>query len=273
MASVTSSRGASSSTNRSPSSLTSSAPSPRTASVTRKPSRSPGTATAVGWNCMNSRSASAAPASWASVRPEPIAPRGFVVRCHSAAAPPVASTVAAAGIAADSVTTPAQRPSSTHSARADVRSCTSMRVLGGHQLGQARRHVPAGRAAAGVGDAAARVTALQGQQQLPVRPSGRTRSRAAPARARAPAPRRRGSRPCAGRWRRAPRRRVSARCRSTLVVGVERRREPALGPVARRLRQRRARHEHHARAAARPRPGRCRGRPRRRPPRRRRRAR
>ena len=43
---------------------------------------------------------------------------------------------------------------------------------------------------------------------------------------------------------------VSARWRSHGVVGVERRREAALRPVARRLRERRARHEHDARAAA-----------------------
>ena len=71
----------------------SSAPSPRTASVIRKPSRAPSLTSAVGWNCMNSRSASAAPAAWASARPTPTEPGGLVVRAHSAAAPPVARTV------------------------------------------------------------------------------------------------------------------------------------------------------------------------------------
>ncbi len=45
------------------SSSSSVAPSPRTASVMRKPSRGPSRRSAVGWNCMNSRSASAAPAA------------------------------------------------------------------------------------------------------------------------------------------------------------------------------------------------------------------
>ena len=52
--------------------------------------------TAVGWNWVNSRSASAAPASRASIRPEPNEPGGLVVRDHSAAAPPVARIVARA---------------------------------------------------------------------------------------------------------------------------------------------------------------------------------
>ncbi len=93
----TSSRGASSSTKRSPVLASCSvAPSPRIASVTRNPSR-PGTPiTAVGWNCSSSRSASRAPAACASSSPTPCEPGGLVVRAHSAAAPPVASTTARA---------------------------------------------------------------------------------------------------------------------------------------------------------------------------------
>ena len=45
---------------------------------------------------MNSRSASRAPASLARLSPAPIAPRGLVVRCHSAAIPPVARITARA---------------------------------------------------------------------------------------------------------------------------------------------------------------------------------
>ena len=61
------------------------------------PSR-PGTPiTAVGWNCSSSRSASVAPAAWASSSPTPCEPGGLVVRDHSAAAPPVAEHRGAAG--------------------------------------------------------------------------------------------------------------------------------------------------------------------------------
>ena len=170
MASATSSRGASSSTNRSPSSLTSSAPSPRTASVTRKPSRSPAHRDGgrvelhelqVGERSARRRGRASGPCR--SLRAgsscAATAPRRRRSRAPSRAA----------GIAADSVTTPAQRPSSTHSARADAalvhldRSSSAV-----DQLRQPRRHVPAGRAAAGVDDAPARVAALQRQQQLAV---------------------------------------------------------------------------------------------------------
>ena len=95
IAALTSSRGASSSVKRSPSASSSLAPSPRIASVIRAPSkRVSGRASAVGWNWQNSRSARSAPAAAPKTGPAPIAPRGLVVRRHSAAAPPVASTVA-----------------------------------------------------------------------------------------------------------------------------------------------------------------------------------
>ena len=96
------------------------APSPRIASVTRKPSR-PGTpVTAVGWNCTNSRSASAAPAPRREQQADARAsPGGFVVRDHSAAAPPVARITARARTA---------RPSSQHDAdAAAVRASTARR--------------------------------------------------------------------------------------------------------------------------------------------------
>ena len=96
IARATASRGASSSTKRSPSGPCSVAPSPRTASEIRKPSRPLRPTTAVGWNWVNSRSASIAPAWRASSRPEPNEPGGLVVRDHSAAAPPVARIVARA---------------------------------------------------------------------------------------------------------------------------------------------------------------------------------
>ena len=65
---------------------------------------------AVGWNWRNSRSASCAPARWASTMPAPVEPGGFVVRLHSAAAPPAAMTLPRARIARPSSSrTPTQR--------------------------------------------------------------------------------------------------------------------------------------------------------------------
>ena len=77
-------------------------------------------------------SASAAPAACARVMPAPIAPRGFVVRSHSAAAPPVASSVARATtarlpVSGWSARTPMQRPSSVQITPAVARSSTSIR--------------------------------------------------------------------------------------------------------------------------------------------------
>ena len=92
-------------------------------------------------------------------------PRGLVVRRHSAAAPPVASTVAAAAIGPASVSTPWQRSPSLHSAVAEVRSRTSIRASVGDHRRQLRGDLVAGLAAAGVDDAAARVAALEAERQ------------------------------------------------------------------------------------------------------------
>jgi hypothetical protein len=84
----TSSRGASSSTKRSPSRRAAGALAADR--LGHQEALAPATPiTAVGWNCISSRSASCAPAAWASSRPIPIEPGGLVVRDHSAAAPPV----------------------------------------------------------------------------------------------------------------------------------------------------------------------------------------
>ena len=117
IARATSSRGASSSTKRSPSASSSVAPSPRIASVTRKPSR-PGTpVTAVGWNCMNSRSASAAPAAAREQQADARAsPAGW--SCATTARPRRrwrGSTARAWIARPSSQTTPTQRPSRIHS--------------------------------------------------------------------------------------------------------------------------------------------------------------
>ena len=71
IARATTSRGASSSVKRSPCSSSSSAPSPRSAS---REQEADGPTSAVGWNCTNSRSATAAPARYASAIPSPTAP-------------------------------------------------------------------------------------------------------------------------------------------------------------------------------------------------------
>ena len=169
IARATSSRGASSSTKRSPSASSSVAPSPRIASVTRKPSRPLTPVTAVGWNCMSSRSASAAPAPRASSRPMPSEPGGFVVRCHSAAEPPVARITARAWMARpSSQTTPTQRPSRTHSVAARAPSMTVTPGRLDHDGGELAHDAPAGRAAAGVDDAPARVAALEAEREVAV---------------------------------------------------------------------------------------------------------
>ena len=74
-----------------PRSSRSTAPAPRSASV-RSGWGSPATASAVGWNCMNSRSASRTPRRAAAARPAPCELAGFVVRSKQAPIPPVAST-------------------------------------------------------------------------------------------------------------------------------------------------------------------------------------
>ena len=165
-ASATSSRGASSSTKRSPSASSSSAPSPRIASVTRKPSAPSAPATAVGWNCIISRSASAAPAAWASTIPAPTAPAGLVVRDHSAAAPPVASTTARADDEPPVVQAHAGAAAGDRRQRdgAAVLQHVDPLVLGDERR-QLARDAAAGRGAAGVDDAAHRVPALEPERE------------------------------------------------------------------------------------------------------------
>ena len=122
-------------------------------------------ASAVGWNWQNSRSARSAPAAAASTGPAPIAPQGLVVRRQSAAAPPVASTVAARGdraavgdhaVAALAVAPERQRRGPL--ADLDPR-------LGVDHRRQLRGDLVAGLAAAGVDDAAARMASLEAERQ------------------------------------------------------------------------------------------------------------
>ena len=252
-ASATSSRGASSSTKRSPPASSSIAPSPRTASVTRKPSAPSAPATAVGWNCMISRSASAAPAAWASSMPAPTAPGGLVVRDHSAAAPPVASTTARRRHDAPVVAarTPTQRPPIVGSATARQSSSTSIRSCSATSADSwrvTRRPValpPAWTMRR------TRVAALQPEREAAVAVG--VEAHAEPlevAHARRRLARRGPRRRCAGTVPR-PARDVSSRWRSRRVVERERGGEPALRPVAGRLRERRWRETSATRAPSR----------------------
>ena len=156
---ATTSRGASSSVNRSPRSSRRRAPSPRSAS-----DRSTDESTSVvGWNWVNSRSATAAPARYAAAMPSPTAPGGFVVRCQSAAAPPVAISVARAETSPRSVTTPTQRSSAVASASMRSPSSTRMRGCASTRSARTRATRSPGRRSSGMNDAAARVRALEAE--------------------------------------------------------------------------------------------------------------
>ncbi len=163
MARATASRGSSSFTKRSPSGPWSVAPSPRTASEIRKPSLPLRPTTAVGWNWVNSRSASIAPAWRASSRPEPNEPGGLVVRDHSAAAPPVASSVALAWIVVPSSS--ATPPCLQDRCRAVAFEDVDAVVLddGGRERAQ---DPAAGRAPARVDDPAPAVAALEAEREV-----------------------------------------------------------------------------------------------------------
>ncbi len=201
---------------------------------------------------MNSRSASSAPASLARLSPAPIAPRGLVVRCQSAAIPPVARITARA----DSANGPPSRGRSGEPDAAPLRRGQRARR---HRLqhpdalvrrGQRRQRPgdpPPGGRAAGVDDAPPRVSALEAEREI-----------AAPVRVELDAEllevaHARG-RLLAQHVHRARARRIARRgdrVRGVLlrrVVVRQRGRDPALRPVARRLGERRAAHERDARA-------------------------
>ena len=153
---------------RSPVASSSLAPSPRIASVISSPSkRVSGRASAVGWNWQNSRSARSAPAAAPKTGPAPIAPRGLVVRRHSAAAPPVASTVAREPSAPTSVIDPVAALAVGPERRRRGPLADLDPLVGGDHRGQLRGDLAAGLAAAGVDDPPRRVAALEAQRQPP----------------------------------------------------------------------------------------------------------
>ena len=91
IARLTLSRGSSSSTKRSPWLSRSRAPWPRSASESSGRGIA-GWCSAVGWNCTNSRSATATPARSAMAMPSPVDSVGLVVTAKSCPAPPVATS-------------------------------------------------------------------------------------------------------------------------------------------------------------------------------------
>src|SRR5680860_692171 len=138
MARATTSRGARSpwgcweAMNAWPCSSRSTAPSPRNASESSGRGID-GWWSAVGWNCMNSTSPSAAPARRAIAIPSPVESVGFVVTAKTCPAPPVASTVCRARTsarrrAASKPRTPTTRPHSTTRSVANQLSNTSTAV-------------------------------------------------------------------------------------------------------------------------------------------------
>ena len=155
---ATTSRGASSSVKRCPPSSRRTAPSPRSASERR----SEESTSVVGWNCTNSRSPSAAPARYAAAIPSPTEPGGLVVRCQSAAAPPVASSVARAAIEPRSVIAPDATVAGGGRARAVGLALddTDARMRE-HALGEHARDAVSGRGAARMDDAPTAVAALE----------------------------------------------------------------------------------------------------------------
>ena len=228
----------------------------------RKPSRPASPITAVGWNWSSSRSASDAPAAWASSRPNPCEPGGLVVRDHSAAAPPVPSTTARAAthaaVVADQATTAGAgfievggAPSrSVHSARARAPSNT---VIAGSAATSAESWRTTRRPVAEPPAWTTRLTECP-----PSRPSA-SRAEAVAVEADAerlqiPHPRGRLAHEDLGR--RAPDERAPGalgvgEVQLEAVVVGKRRGEAALRPVAGRLGERRGRDQHDPRALAR----------------------
>ena len=278
-ASATSSRGASSSTKRSPSRVEE-----RRALAAHRlgdqEAVAPGRRrrSAVGWNCMNSRSASVGAGglgqraarrpwrragSWCAPRARPCRRwRGsWRARAPAARAPSRAGA-----------TRPTQRPSLApeRGGGARLEHVDRARRSAAERRQLARDAAPGG-GAAGVHDAPRASGRPRGRARA--RRGGRRRSarRAPRGRARAPGDSAQSTRPRSRAAAPRPARRCPRGGSSGRVVGGERGGDAALGPVAGGLGERRARHERHARALARGHergvePGRAGARPRRRRP-------
>ena len=193
---------------------------------------------------MNSRSARVAPASSASERPAPTAPRGFVVRLHSG--PPRRCPAPLRG--RGSRPSRSRRPAAAvvdRNASAEVRSCTSMRGCPATSSDRRavrwrpvalRRHAPR----AGGCDRP-RATAATCRRRC-----DRTGCPAPPAHAPAPVLPRTGSGPQLGAGA-APGIQGVPDVKVDVIVRLDRRGQPALRPVTGRLGERRAGHEGDAR--------------------------
>ena len=251
IARATSSRGASSSTKRSPSASRRVAPSPRIASVTRKPSRPLTPVTAVGWNCMSSRSASAAPAPRASSSAD--AERaGRVGRALPQGGRAAGGEDDRRGRGWRGRPRRRRRRSARRGTHSVAARAPSMTVTPGrldHDGGELAHDAPAGRAAAGVDDAPARVAALEAEREVAVAVGVEVHAEALEVA--------HGARRLAaqdGRGARAHQ--VAPGALGVLAVQVgrvvrrQRRRQAALGPVARGARERRGGDERDARAGA-----------------------
>ena len=187
---------------------------------------------------MNSRSASAAPASRASRRPVPCEPGGFVVRDHSAAEPPgrehdAARADGAAVLADDTHAAPVDRPQAGRARPLEDRDAPVLDDDGG----QLAHDAAARRAAAGVDDAAPAVAALEAERQAPVTVGVEVDADALEV---ADDGRRLAAQDGgrAGAHEAAPGALGVAAVTVGRVVVGERRGQPALGPVARRAGQR-----------------------------------
>ena len=154
------------------------APSPRTASLTSGcwPVASAPSQSTVGWNCTNSRSATAAPARSASAMPSPVATDGLVERLNTWPSPPVARTTAGASTAPTpsrwpspmtcSVSALAAPRSSMSRSSARAFSMRSMRRTARTAADERARDLRARRVTARVRDAVAEVAALAGERDV-----------------------------------------------------------------------------------------------------------
>ena len=222
--------------------------------------RRPGSA--VGWNCTNSMSARAAPASCASIMPgADRAARVRRARPQRGRAAGREHGRARLQPAPTSVRAPAQRPSSHPQPERAAALAHLDPLVRPDDRRQRRGDVAAGRAAAGVHDPPPCVAAFERQLQLPVGRSGRSGSRAP--RARAPGRATRAQRTVAAERRD----RAAARTQRVLEVQLDGvvaapaprpgRPAPSSSPTAPAASARRGR----PRPPARRRPARCRGRP------------
>ena len=167
MARATTSRGSSSSTKRSPWASRIRAPWPRSASDSSGRGIS-GWCSAVGWNCTNSTSATAAPARRAMAMPSPVLSTGLVVTEKSWPAPPVASSTLAARDHPHPAAGRRGRPRPGTARRSTTRSrANDVLVDRGHRaphrLDQGPLDLGAGGGTAGVHDPGQAVAALAGQ--------------------------------------------------------------------------------------------------------------